>query len=141
MIRNEELPDILKDLKRISNFQFDYLVLSAKESLFQPLKAAVKKETHTIRFNQQYSTKEIARNLCDVAKSKDIQKGKIVGFDDSDVEQVINIYNMPDVLGDMDFDDLAKTIIEADLTKIEEIPCIKQLVGIIEKDKVRFVNP
>ncbi|MCC7351843.1 MAG: hypothetical protein IT446_14885 [Phycisphaerales bacterium] len=127
--RQETLNEILKDLDRIKSFEFDFATLTVDGNGFTPLRDAVKKESHTLRFKKDWSVASIRDQLVSIIESKRLTKGRIEGRDSSGLEQVVRLTNNPDVLAEADYDDLAKTI-EIDLGKIKEAHCLQVLLKV-----------
>jgi hypothetical protein len=140
MVRTEQLQELLEQLKRIRSFEFEFLTLTEKESLFTPLSSVVKTETHRLSFKPKVDPGTIVGSIVSFVRARHIRRGRVDGVDEDGVDRVFRILDNPDCFAEFEFEELAEEA-KLDLGDIARSPILIQILEVISKHRHQFETP
>lgn len=108
MIRKGQLEELLRRLKVVKDFQFEYATLVSNRGAFSPLDGSVSRETHKLTFRTDVTTRSVNTAIVNVVRSLGLTSGTIHGISRAtELEDTIDLALNPDVFQTFDFDDIA----------------------------------
>lgn len=137
LVKKENLEKLIASLKEIKSFEYEYSYLDIQEPEFKPISSSVKRESKKLIFTPD-AVEQISRALGKFVNNNDLEKGKVIGSDDSGNERIYHIMNNPDNFGELDYDDIADKLNELDISNFQTSWPITELLKTCAKYKHIF---
>lgn len=131
LVRQETFDKMVVELKSIQAVTLSVSTLAYQETAFSPLALVAKNMSQRFTFGKGASVAGIASSILQVTKIADVESAKVEGVGEDGLEQIIKMFNTPDIFGEYDFDDIAQTmtISPADFAKSTFLQAIIKVAG------------
>lgn len=110
LVRKETFDKMVSELKSIQAVTLAVSTLAYADTAFSPIALVAKNMSQRFTFGKGASVASVASSILQVAKATDVEGAKVEGVGDDGLEQIIKMFNTPDVFGEYDFDDIAQTM-------------------------------
>lgn len=134
LVRREKLKEILEAYKNINAFEFEYSYISQEVRKATPLSRFVEIKKEKLTFNKQYSVKELASAVSSFVMNERPSRGRVFVEDDEGGRFPLQIFDMPDCFGIVDYDQLIIKLNGLDVEEFAKHSFINELTDIYESD-------
>jgi len=119
LVRQESFAKLLRELKSISAVTLSVSTLAYSDTVFSPIAQVAKNLSQRFTFGKGTSVSSVASSILGVAKGGNVEGARVEGIGEDGLEQVIKMFNTPDIFGEYDFDAIvaSMTISPSDFSK------------------------
>lgn len=110
LVRKETFDKMVSELKAIQAVTLSVSTLAYADTAFSPIALVAKNMSQRFTFGKGASVASVASSILKVAKASDVEGARVEGVGEDGLEQIIKMFNTPDVFGEYDFDDIAQTM-------------------------------
>lgn len=119
IVRAETFRSMVKELKRINSVTLTVSTLTYNDTVFTPIALVAKNMTQKFTFEKKSLIGNVVPTVLGVTGLDGVKRAKVEGVGEDGLDQVIKLYDTPDMFGEHDFDDIVgtMTISPADFAK------------------------
>lgn len=140
LVTDEDLDDLMQQMHAIKSFEFTVSSVKPDDPIFAPISKYVRKRVERVVFQKEYGVSAIAAGIKKITKLASPDKGRVIGVDESGVEQIANLLNNYETFGEYEFDDEARQL-TFDLDDFHQSPMVKKMKQVIEEHPAVFTAP
>jgi hypothetical protein len=129
MVRQEDLPDLVKEMHRVKMMRFEVATLRTDVPLFRPVKDYVRTIRAEVVFEREANARQV---VVDFVNGMSGARGKIFGEDEDGEERIVSLLENYERFGEFDFGDVASAM-TVKLNEFDSSPMIKRLLKAVEE--------
>ncbi|WP_164019601.1 hypothetical protein [Pyxidicoccus trucidator] len=140
LVTDEDLDDLMQQMHAIKSFEFTVASVRPDDPVFAPVSKYVRRRVERVVFNSDYGVSAIASGIKKITRLASPDKGRVIGVDESGVQQIANLLNNYETFGEYEFDEEARHL-TFELDEFHHSPMIKKMKKVIEDRPAVFTSP
>ncbi len=139
LVSPADFQEMLNELSSITALELEYTSLRVEQPTYAQLSQYVKRESHKIVFNRQFTAGSgLIRAIMSLVETDKPDSGKVTGSDESGIERVIRIDNNPYTFGEFDFDEIVEKIHQLNIKEFHQSWVISKLLSTCREQSELF---
>jgi len=130
LYKKENIEDLLKACENINSFEYEYSYITKDIRDATPLSKFVERKVEKLVFTKNNSVKEMAKSIGAFVKNIKPKRGKVFVEDQEGESFPLNIFDMPDCFGIVNYDSLVLKLNGLEINKFSEHNFYNELTNI-----------
>lgn len=140
MVRQENLGDLISELRTINSLDFNFLAVTDEESMFRPLGDKVREVHRGVTFTRSTGVNDVKDAILNIIRANKISRGSIAGHEEDGTPRILDLEKNLESFGEFDHDDIADEV-TLNLSAVEQSPLLKKMHTAARADKMIFEHP